>query len=170
MRLEHHLVGGYVRYISPYIIILLLLISLEEIWRFQNTSQQRAVFNLTMDSTEIKTTCACRYQFELNVMGNNFTMTKLFSRKIDTTVRFTPNKFNQKSIMYTVPTCTCTWIVPATCTCIPVHGNVFQMRACTFVTRSIMSPNIRFYVIDSWSEKSYKIRFRGFGIFGVTLC
>ena len=24
MRLEHHLVGGYVRYISPYIIILLL--------------------------------------------------------------------------------------------------------------------------------------------------
>ena len=27
MRLEHHLVGGYVRYISPYIIILLLLIA-----------------------------------------------------------------------------------------------------------------------------------------------
>ena len=26
MRLEHHLVGGYVRYISPYIIILLLLL------------------------------------------------------------------------------------------------------------------------------------------------
>ena len=25
MRLEHHLVGGYVRYISPHIIILLLL-------------------------------------------------------------------------------------------------------------------------------------------------
>ena len=26
MRLEHHLVGGYVRYISPHIIILLLLL------------------------------------------------------------------------------------------------------------------------------------------------
>ena len=25
MRLEHHLVGGYVRYISPHIIIILLL-------------------------------------------------------------------------------------------------------------------------------------------------
>ena len=25
MRLEHHLVGGYVRYVSPHIIILLLL-------------------------------------------------------------------------------------------------------------------------------------------------
>ena len=29
MRLEHHLVGGYVRYISPHIIIILLLISLK---------------------------------------------------------------------------------------------------------------------------------------------
>ena len=26
MRLEHHLVGGYVRYISPYIIIILLIL------------------------------------------------------------------------------------------------------------------------------------------------
>ena len=26
MRLEHHLVGGYVRYISPYILLLLLLL------------------------------------------------------------------------------------------------------------------------------------------------
>ena len=29
MRLEHHLVGGYVRYISPYIILLLLKAVLE---------------------------------------------------------------------------------------------------------------------------------------------
>ena len=28
MRLEHHLVGGYVRYISPYIIIIIIRISL----------------------------------------------------------------------------------------------------------------------------------------------
>ena len=27
MRLEHHLVGGYVRYISPHIIIIILLLS-----------------------------------------------------------------------------------------------------------------------------------------------
>ena len=26
MRLEHHLVGGYVRYISPYIIIIIILV------------------------------------------------------------------------------------------------------------------------------------------------
>ena len=26
MRLEHHLVGGYVRYISPYIIIIIIII------------------------------------------------------------------------------------------------------------------------------------------------
>ena len=26
MRLEHHLVGGYVRYISPYIIIIIIVI------------------------------------------------------------------------------------------------------------------------------------------------
>ena len=28
MRLEHHLVGGYVRYISPYIIIIIIIIYL----------------------------------------------------------------------------------------------------------------------------------------------
>ena len=28
MRLEHHLVGGYVRYISPYIIIIIIIIKL----------------------------------------------------------------------------------------------------------------------------------------------
>ena len=28
MRLEHHLVGGYVRYISPHIIIIIIIISL----------------------------------------------------------------------------------------------------------------------------------------------
>ena len=27
MRLEHHLVGGYVRYISPHIIIIIIIIS-----------------------------------------------------------------------------------------------------------------------------------------------
>ena len=27
MRLEHHLVGGYVRYISPYIIIIIIMYS-----------------------------------------------------------------------------------------------------------------------------------------------
>ena len=27
MRLEHHLVGGYVRYISPYIIIIIIIIN-----------------------------------------------------------------------------------------------------------------------------------------------
>ena len=32
MRLEHHLVGGYVRYISPYIIILLLAINQGQSW------------------------------------------------------------------------------------------------------------------------------------------
>ena len=28
MRLEHHLVGGYVRYISPYIIIIIIIIGI----------------------------------------------------------------------------------------------------------------------------------------------
>ena len=28
MRLEHHLVGGYMRYISPYIIIIIIIIKL----------------------------------------------------------------------------------------------------------------------------------------------
>ena len=28
MRLEHHLVGGYVRYISPYIIIIIIISTL----------------------------------------------------------------------------------------------------------------------------------------------
>ena len=27
MRLEHHLVGGYVRYVSPYIIIIIIIIN-----------------------------------------------------------------------------------------------------------------------------------------------
>ena len=31
MRLEHHLVGGYVRYISPHIIIIIIIISLHTI-------------------------------------------------------------------------------------------------------------------------------------------
>ena len=31
MRLEHHLVGGYVRYISPHIIIIIIIIIIE-IW------------------------------------------------------------------------------------------------------------------------------------------
>ena len=29
MRLEHHLVGGYVRYISPYIIIIIIIIIIQ---------------------------------------------------------------------------------------------------------------------------------------------
>ena len=29
MHLEHHLVGGYVRYISPHIIIIIIIISVE---------------------------------------------------------------------------------------------------------------------------------------------
>ena len=29
MRLEHHLVGGYVRYISPYIIIIIIILSID---------------------------------------------------------------------------------------------------------------------------------------------
>ena len=32
MRLEHHLVGGYVRYISPYIIIIIINIELGHNW------------------------------------------------------------------------------------------------------------------------------------------
>ena len=31
MRLEHHLVGGYVRYISPYIILLLCITSMQNL-------------------------------------------------------------------------------------------------------------------------------------------
>ena len=35
MRLEHHLVGGYVRYISPYIIIIIIMINNVYMqWRF----------------------------------------------------------------------------------------------------------------------------------------
>ena len=37
MRLEHHLVGGYVRYISPHIIILLLQV-FKKIGSFDNIS------------------------------------------------------------------------------------------------------------------------------------
>ena len=32
MRLEHHLVGGYVRYISPYYIIIIIIIILRTIY------------------------------------------------------------------------------------------------------------------------------------------
>ena len=32
MRLEHHLVGGYVRYISPHIIIIIIII-IESYWK-----------------------------------------------------------------------------------------------------------------------------------------
>ena len=33
MRLEHHLVGGYVRYISPYIIIIIIIIIINgDLW------------------------------------------------------------------------------------------------------------------------------------------
>ena len=32
MRLEHHLVGGYVRYISPYIIIIIIIIKTPQVW------------------------------------------------------------------------------------------------------------------------------------------
>ena len=40
MRLEHHLVGGYVRYISPYIIIIIAFYELRQkyytnLWKFQ---------------------------------------------------------------------------------------------------------------------------------------
>ena len=31
MRLEHHLVGGYVRYISPYIIIIIIDVGVDQI-------------------------------------------------------------------------------------------------------------------------------------------
>ena len=31
MRLEHHLVGGYVRYISPHIIIIIINVSMENV-------------------------------------------------------------------------------------------------------------------------------------------
>ena len=36
MRLEHHLVGGYVRYISPYIIIIIIVAILS--WKTSLTS------------------------------------------------------------------------------------------------------------------------------------
>ena len=36
MRLEHHLVGGYVRYISPHIIIIIIIIS-DGCYRLQMT-------------------------------------------------------------------------------------------------------------------------------------
>ena len=32
MRLEHHLVGGYVRYISPYIIIIIITGKYDSAW------------------------------------------------------------------------------------------------------------------------------------------
>ena len=35
MRLEHHLVGGYVRYISPYIIIIIIITCLHFAWPFE---------------------------------------------------------------------------------------------------------------------------------------
>ena len=46
MRLEHHLVGGYVRYISPHIIIILLLTDiLPTVWKFyQNFENYQMVF------------------------------------------------------------------------------------------------------------------------------
>ena len=31
MRLEHHLVGGYVRYISPHIIIIIIIIKMQQL-------------------------------------------------------------------------------------------------------------------------------------------
>ena len=38
MRLEHHLVGGYVRYISPHIIIIIITSKNAIITKFQQTS------------------------------------------------------------------------------------------------------------------------------------
>ena len=32
MRLEHHLVGGYVRYISPHITIIIIIITFPQTW------------------------------------------------------------------------------------------------------------------------------------------
>ena len=51
MRLEHHLVGGYVRYISPYIIIIIIqsskvgfrkfFFSFECLFKSENTSEKK---------------------------------------------------------------------------------------------------------------------------------
>ena len=59
MRLEHHLVGGYVRYISPYIII---IISIEnkfhslilQIWRMSLTGELMA-FDVVCDENNKRT-------------------------------------------------------------------------------------------------------------------
>ena len=44
MRLEHHLVGGYVRYISPYIIIIIIIIILIMAGNWQLNYNQIAKF------------------------------------------------------------------------------------------------------------------------------
>ena len=38
MRLEHHLVGGYVRYISPHIIIIIIILLKENLWYNNNNN------------------------------------------------------------------------------------------------------------------------------------
>ena len=40
MRLEHHLVGGYVHYISPHIIIIITVLVMDERW----TRQTKAIW------------------------------------------------------------------------------------------------------------------------------
>ena len=53
MRLEHHLVGGYVRYISPYIIIIIIIIIMIGLYRPKATNTL-SLFKLFMIKNSIK--------------------------------------------------------------------------------------------------------------------
>ena len=70
MRLEHHLVGGYVRYISPHIIIIIIIVNNDcfiELVLTQNIASQ-----IYMLSKVLLRTCQRQYTLRDNLAGNLF--------------------------------------------------------------------------------------------------
>ena len=76
MRLEHHLVGGYVRYMSPYIIIIILRVCFLRIKKIKETKKIKKKLSIS----EIKT-CMLAHCFNPQLTRVNLSLRFLVSAR-----------------------------------------------------------------------------------------